>query len=45
MRSTVDVRYLIFIGIGMVAGFLLARALYLRPEGDVDGEGEGEGEA
>jgi hypothetical protein len=27
-------RYLIFIGIGMAAGFLLARALYLRPEDD-----------
>lgn len=31
-------RYLIFIGIGMVAGFLLARTLYLRPEDDVDAE-------
>lgn len=31
-------RYLIFIGIGMVAGFLLGRALYLRPEDDVDAE-------
>jgi len=29
-------RYLIFIVIGMVAGFVLARALYLRPGDDVD---------
>jgi len=33
-------RYLIFIGIGMVVGFLLARALYFRPEDDADGKGD-----